>query len=121
MKKLFTILLVFLSISVSAQYQKKLVTNNISNMIYHSPDSLVIQEQIYDTTTTFIINMHKYSFQMNGVYYVISEYAYNEPYDVYILLIEWSKNKFVNVLYYPNKELILIKYLYPNIISWYYK
>jgi len=124
MRKLFTIILVFVGLSLTAQttaQNAKFATNNITDMLYEVPDSLTEQSVIYDTITSFDFHFTTYQFYMNGTCYPISEFAYNQPNDVYILLIEWSKNKFVNVLYYPNKELVMIKYLIPNTITWYYK
>jgi hypothetical protein len=118
MKKILVILFLFFTLSAFSQ-NIIVKTNNITYLEYKA-DTLYEQSVIYDTTTTFIINSIKYEFKINNIIYPISEVAYNQPNNVYVYLIEWSKGKFVNILYYPDSGLIMIKYLMKNTIIWYY-
>jgi len=115
-KNILLILLMFISINVISQ---KIVTNNINTMVYKNN---VLDEQIvtYDTTTTFYFNLPNYKLKINNTTYKISEYALNQPNNVYIILVEWERGGFVTVLYYFKKKLVLIKYLHPGKIYWYY-
>lgn len=122
MKKILLILLLFFTITTTAQTKVlyTLTTNNIIiiTTTYNHPKQQQIQ--IYDTTTTFEINLRTQQVQINTIRYSISEYAFNEPNQVYIILVEWSKGKFIYILYYKNEGIILIKYLDPNKVFWYY-